>query len=440
MDEVTNRVARSVVSAYESPHADVRGPPGLGRNRDYLLLWTGGAVSLLGSQMSMVAYPLVALALTGSPTKAGLVGTFALLGQMVFRLPAGALVDRHDRRRMMLVADALRGVVLLGLAVALVAGALSLPLLIVAAFTENAMGEFFRPASTAAVRRVIDPAQMPEAVSRSEARSYGATIAGPPLGGFLYGVAQYVPFAADAASYIYSFISTLLVRTPMRPEAPPSAQPGRIISQLTGGVRWIWDHLLLRCMILSAAGFNVVFAALYLTVVVAARTAGATSVQIGIMLGMASAGGFAGSFLAVRLASYRYPSRLVLAIMWSAGAVIPLMAINQNPYVLGALLAVPMVLAPSANTIILSLQVVLTPDHMQGRVSAGGEFISNVAAPLAPLAGGFLVTTLSAPTALILVGAVMVLVAGLATASRTMRTIPRLSDLVVGKNLDDVQN
>jgi MFS family permease len=116
--------------------------------------------------MSMVAYPLVALALTGSPTKAGLVGTFALLGQMALRLPAGAIVDRHDRRTVMLVADSLRGLVILGVVVAMVTGALDLLPLIVAAFTENAMGEFFRPASTAAVRRVIDPAQMPEAVSK----------------------------------------------------------------------------------------------------------------------------------------------------------------------------------------------------------------------------------------------------------------------------------
>ena len=440
MDQVTNRAARSVVSGSESPFTNVHGPLGLGHNRDYLLLWTGGAVSLLGSQMSMVAYPLVALALTGSPTKAGLVGTFALLGQMVFRLPAGAFVDRHDRRKTMLLADALRGVVVLGVAIALAVGALGLPLLVIAAFAENAMGEFFRPASTAAVRRVIDPVQMPEAVSKSEARSYGATIAGPPLGGLLYGVAQYVPFAADAASYIYSFISTFLVRTPMRPEPPPTTEPERIITQLTAGVRWIWDHLLIRCMILSAAGFNIVFAALYLTVVVAARTAGATSVQIGIMLGMASAGGFAGSFLAVRLASYRHPSRLVLAIMWSAGAVIPLMAINQNPYVLGALLSVPVVLAPTANTIIISLQVALTPDHMQGRVNAGGEFISGAASPLAPLAAGLLVTTLSAPTALILIGVVMVIIAGLATASHTMRTIPRLNALVAEDELEERPN
>ena len=436
---MTRAVAPNVVPGADRPLINVHGPPGLGHNRDYLLLWTGGAISLLGSQMSMVAYPLVALALTGSPTKAGFVGTSALLGQMVFRLPAGALVDRHDRRRTMLVADALRGLVILGVTVALVLGALGLPLLVVAAFTENAMGEFFRPASTAAVRRVIDPAQMPEAVSRSEARSYGATIVGPPLGGLLYGLAQYLPFAADAASYIYSFVSTFLVRTPMQPEPPATTEPQRIITQLTGGVRWIWDHLLIRCMILSAAGFNVVFAALYLTVVVAARTAGATSVQIGIMLGMASLGGFAGSFLAVRLASYRHPSRLVLAIMWSAGAVIPLMAINQNPYLLGALLAIPMVLAPTANTIIISLQVALTPDHMQGRVNAGGEFISGAASPLAPLAAGVLVTTLSAPTTLILIGGAMVVIAGLATASHSLRTIPSLNALVAGDELDETQ-
>src|SRR5271156_5784975 len=126
--------------------------------------------------MSMVAYPLVALALTGSPTKAGLVGTFALLGQMVFRLPAGAVVDRHDRRTVMLWADVLRGAVVLGVALALVVGSLGITLLVVAAFVENAMGEFFRPAATAAVRRAVEPAQMPEAVSKSESRSYGATI------------------------------------------------------------------------------------------------------------------------------------------------------------------------------------------------------------------------------------------------------------------------
>jgi hypothetical protein len=98
------------------------------------------------------------------------------------------------------------------------------------------------------------------------------------------------------------------------------------------------------------------------------------------------------------------------------------------------------VLAPTANTIIISLQVALTPDHMQGRVNAGGEFISGAASPLAPLAAGLLVTTLSAPTALILIGVVMVIIAGLATASHTMRTIPRLNALVAEDELEERPN
>jgi hypothetical protein len=77
---------------------------------------------------------------------------------------------------------------------------------------------------------------------------------------------------------------------------------------------------------------------------------------------------------------------------------------------------------------------------MQGRVNAGGEFISDLASPLAPLAAGLLVTTLSAPTALILIGTVMAIIAGLATASHAMRTIPGLNALVAGDELDERQN
>lgn len=398
----------------------------LSRNRDYLLVWTGGAVSLLGSELSVVAYPLLALTMTGSATQAGLIGTFALLGRVIFRLPAGALVDRWDRRKTMLASDALRGAIMVAVAVALVADRLTFQQLVIAAFCENALGEVFRPAATAAVRRVVDPAQMPEVISKSEARSFGAMVAGPPLGGLLYSVAVYLPFVGDALSYAYSFISTLFVRTPLRPQIPESAGPVGLFEQLTGGLRWIWAHRPIRCMILSAAGFNFVFAGLFLTVVVAARSSGATSGQIGIMLGMASAGGFVGSFVAVRLASYRRPSRLLLTIMWTTAAVIPVMAIDQNPYILGALLALTLVLAPTANTIIVSLQVARTPDHFQGRVDAAGEFIATSASPAAPLIAGILITAVGSPTTLVITGLAMLFIALVTSVSRTMRTIPAL--------------
>src|SRR5580700_11770055 len=89
----------------ESP---ARQPAPLRRNRDFQLLWGGQAVSLLGSQTSRIAYPLLVLAMTGSPAKAGIAGFAAMLGYLLFPLPAGALADRYDRKRMMIACDAVR--------------------------------------------------------------------------------------------------------------------------------------------------------------------------------------------------------------------------------------------------------------------------------------------------------------------------------------------
>src|SRR5579875_3291262 len=77
-------------------------------NRDFQLLWIGEALSDIGSQSSTIAYPLLVLALTGSPAKAGLVGLAKWLPLAVFALPAGALADRFDRKRLMIGSDAVR--------------------------------------------------------------------------------------------------------------------------------------------------------------------------------------------------------------------------------------------------------------------------------------------------------------------------------------------
>ena len=89
------------VAAWASSRLRVQPVP-LRRNRDFQLLWGGQAVSLLGSQTSKIAYPLLVLAMTGSPAKAGIAGFAAMLGYLLFPLPAGGLADRHDRKRIMI--------------------------------------------------------------------------------------------------------------------------------------------------------------------------------------------------------------------------------------------------------------------------------------------------------------------------------------------------
>jgi MFS family permease len=92
----------------------------LWRNRDFLLLWSGQAISTVGTRISSLAYPLLVLAVTGSPAQAGLVGFAQTLPFLVWYLPAGALVDRWNRKWVMLVADAGRAAALGSVAGALV--------------------------------------------------------------------------------------------------------------------------------------------------------------------------------------------------------------------------------------------------------------------------------------------------------------------------------
>ncbi|HEX2160021.1 MAG TPA: MFS transporter, partial [Actinomycetes bacterium] len=87
----------------------------LRRNRDFLLLQAGQLLSGVGTQSGLIAYPLLVLALTGSAAKAGLVAFARALSSTVLALPAGVVADRWDRRRLMIAADVIRGILILGL-------------------------------------------------------------------------------------------------------------------------------------------------------------------------------------------------------------------------------------------------------------------------------------------------------------------------------------
>ncbi len=256
--------------------------------------------------------------------------------------------------------------------------------------------------------------------------------AGPPLGGLLFGLAAFAPFAVDAASYAYSLISTFFVRTSMAVASPPA--PERIATRLGGGLRWIWPERLIRDTLLTAAGINAVFGALDLTVIVDARSHGATSAGIGVMLGIAGVAGFVGATLATRLAMSARPSLVVLGIFWVTASLIPLMAIDANPYILGVLLGAATLLAPAANTVHISHAIIVTPDRLQGRVDAAGNFMTGALRPLAPLVAGLLFTAIGGAGTLlaIAIAVAMGAIALAVTASSRMRSIPPVALLSAG--------
>src|SRR5207253_1248078 len=173
-------------------------PTPLRRNRDFVLLWTGQVVSTLGTRVTGVAYPLLVLALTHSPAKAGIVGFAQTLPYMLFYLPAGALVDRWNRKRVMLIADAGRAFALGSIAIVLAVGSPPLAQIIAVAFVEGSLFVFFYLSESAALPQIVPKEQLATAVAQNQARVQGADLAGQPLGGALFGVSRLLPFAADA--------------------------------------------------------------------------------------------------------------------------------------------------------------------------------------------------------------------------------------------------
>src|SRR6266540_6468540 len=120
-----------------------------------MLLLGGQVVSTVGTRVSAIAFPLLVLAQTRSPAKAGIVGFAQSLPYLLFFLPAGALVDRWNRKRIMLVADAGRAVALGSVAVVLAVGSLRFAQIVAVAFVEGGLFVFFSLAETAALPQIV---------------------------------------------------------------------------------------------------------------------------------------------------------------------------------------------------------------------------------------------------------------------------------------------
>src|SRR5947208_4816605 len=287
----------------------------LRRNRDFVLLQTGQALSTVGSESAAVAYTLLVLALTPSPAKAGLTGFARLLPWVLFGLPAGVVVDRFNRKHVMIVADVVRAGALASLGLSALAGTLSFAQVPIVAFVEGAMYVFFNIAEIGAVRSVVPNAQLQRAFATEQARLNGVYLAGPPLGGFLFGIGRSLPFLVDAVSYAFSTVTLLAMRTPFQ-EVREQRETAGIWPQIREGLSWLWQRPFLRTCALLFVVNNFAFSALELTLIVVARRQGLHSAAIGALLAVFGGLAFLGSVAAPRLMRTFSIGAVNLGNMW----------------------------------------------------------------------------------------------------------------------------
>jgi MFS family permease len=403
---------------------DVAVRPSLWRNREFVALWSGQVVSTLGASISGTAMPLLVLATTGSPSDAGLVGAAGTLPFLIAHLPAGTLVDRWNRRRILLVSELVAGLALSTIAIALWLGTLTVAHLAAVAFVQGLCFVFFGLAERAALPMIVPVALLSTAVAHNEARSRGAALAGPPLGGLLFGIDRAVPFVADAVSYVIASVGLLFIRSDLQNKA--KAEPEPLWQATTAGLRWVWRHPLVRAAILLIAVSNLVFQALMVILVVLAQQQGATSTAIGVMLGIYSGGGLIGALAASKLHRHLKPKTVIIGVNWIWAALLPLFALTSTPVLIGAIGAACAFIGPLWNVVIITYVTVLVPNELLGRVTSAAMTLSWGVMPLASLSAGYLLTAIGPVSSVLVLAAVMLVTALIATASPSARHAPPL--------------
>jgi MFS family permease len=391
---------------------------GLSRNREFLLLWSGQAASSLGSQVSLVAYPLLVLAVTGSPAKAGFVGFAHELPIALLALPAGVAADRLDRKRLLVAVDVLSALALLAIPVGLLAGHLPYGVIVVVAAIDGAGFVVTYVGERGVLPQLVTSDQLGEAVARNESRIFGAMVAGPLLGGVLFAAGRGIPFVVDAASYLAATVTKLLIPTPFQEVREARSW------DLRAGLRWLWERPFFRTVSFLFAFGNPLLRGLPLLVVLIAKRHGASSALVGLMLGLGAAGGLLGAQIAPRLQRRLTARQVLIAENVTIGVSIPILLVAHDPILIGIVLAAAILITPVTNSIVVGYRVALAPDELQGRVQAASTLISFSAGWVGPLVVGLLFQH-AGPTATILVltGWSLGLI-GAATASRAFRTPP----------------
>ena len=223
------------------------------RSRDFRLLWTGQAVSLLGDTAFLVALGWRTFTLTGSARSLGYVLTLQGLGLLSTVLIGGALADRYDRRTMMLVSDVSRFGIVGALTVIDGTGHLSLGILLGLGFAEGLATGFFTPALGGLVPLVVEEPRLGSANALIGMARQGSLLVGPSVAGLLYGFAgSTVVFGFNAASFLVSFgfVWATRPRLPERADAQGTLREIRAGFRYVAGVPWLWVTISLFAFVL----------------------------------------------------------------------------------------------------------------------------------------------------------------------------------------------
>lgn len=368
----------------------------LWRDGNFLTMWSGQALAQLGSQVTELAIPVLAvLLLQASELELGFLSAAGVAAFLVVGLPAGAWIDRMRKRHVMIWADAVRAVALAALPLLWWLGALEMWHLYAVALVVGVATVFFDVSYQSIIPSLVPAEQIAEANGKLEATRELANIAGPASGGWLVAVLS-APFAilATVGTYVASFIALLLTRDDEEPRAADDRGP--ILREIGEGLRWVLGNGLLLRIVGTTAVSNL-FATVSFTLLplFLLRELGLTPEAMGVIFSLGAIGGLAGAMATPHLVRRIGEARAipVSAIAFSAIACLLPLAATVPSIAFGLLVVHGFV--SSFTVLIYNITQVtfrqrITPRRLLGRMNASVRFCVWGVMPIAALLSGAL--------------------------------------------------
>jgi len=406
------------------------------RNRDFVRLWTAETISQFGTQVSLLAIPLVAFVLLGaSPFEVALLSTVEFLPFILFSLPAGAWVDRLRRRPILIIGDLGRALSLASIPIAYAFDALTIWQLYLVGFVNGTLTVFFDVAYMSYLPSLVDRDQLVDGNGKLEISRTVAQTAGPAIsGGLIELLKAPIAVAVDAVSFLVSGLFVFLIRreepTPDRHMDEHGQARLSLRHEVAAGLRYVLGNRYLRGIAASTGTANLfgsIAMATYIVYVV--RDLGLSPGEIGLVFGLGNIGAIVGAVVASRFTRLLGLGRAIVIAMFLSFPALLLIAIAPKAFPGPFLVASGFLFGLSAviyNINQVSFRQAITPAAMQGRMNATMRFIVWGAIPLGQILGGVIATTVGVHEA-IWIGAIgngLAVVPLVITPVRTLREMP----------------
>jgi MFS family permease len=387
----------------------------LARNRDFRVLLSSQGVSALGDAVSFTALPLLVLALTGSGLAMGIVGALQTLPDLVFGMVAGALADRHDRKRMMFLADLGRAMLTAAIPISVFLGGPTMLVILVVAAPLSTLRALFLAAYTASVPALVGRSQVARANSYFEAVYSIGYIVGPAIAGALSSTIGPGPtLAIDAVSFGLSGLALAAVRRDLR--APVDRPRASLVTDIREGIDFIVAHPMLRAMIAFWGVVSISTAPLVTALAVyITRDLNHEDTILGLILTAYGIGTVVGALLTAR-ASPRSVAPILLGGTFATGCCLVIVSLTDQVPILLAVAVVSGVAQSMVLVTYVTVRTAYSPDALLGRIGSTARTISLGLQPVGLLVGGALIDLTS--------GATTIAVMGIGLAALSLAFIP----------------